>query len=175
MTITAPAAQKIKVRSRTYEAILELTVEHPMLTPQEVASLLGRNLQVVLTIMRSDAFLDLRAKGILERHGDKIKNVRSRVLDTADAILNAIQERVANPEKEIPLPHLVEAGRFLMEYITPKQDKPDAAMPGAASVNVFNISQDDVRRAQALQVRHANEINLKAQPLPALAGPEGRS
>jgi hypothetical protein len=151
--------EKKKIKARTFHAILEIAVENPMLTPEQVAALLGRDVSFVKHVMQSDAFLELRAKRIIERYGEKINGIKGKILDTTADAIDAIRARIANPDATVNEAILLEAVKFLMPYVSPTihdQNKPPE--PGSGVTITLNLS--DMQRAKQIQAERAHAIDI---------------
>jgi hypothetical protein len=155
-----------KIRSRTFAAILEISIENPLLTPQHIAALLGRDIHYVQAVMRSDAFLELRATKILERHGDKINGIRDKILSAADEAIDAIRSRIANPASACSEQTLLDATALLMRFVMPAVDGKNGAPDPANQSQMLNInlSLEDISNARAKQITHAFGVQAPSAP-----------
>jgi hypothetical protein len=158
------------MRGPTYTLILEMSVGHPLLTPEQIAALVGRNPAVVKAVMRSDEFLERRAYLLLERYGDQIHNVRHKLLDVADAMLDAVMKRIADSE-DAPVQVLLDAARWIMPFVATPMADPNVKtpLPAQNTVNIFSVPQQALENARQLQAERARTITIP--PHPTHAGP----
>lgn len=148
------------VRSRTFATVLEIAVENPTLGPDQIAALLQRDPQYIRSLMRSDAFIELRATRILERYGDKINGIRQRILNTTDKLLDAIQARIADPNSRCSENILLAATELMMKYVIPQvEDANRQPHEPAQQVNIL-LSAEDLTHARQRQSLHS----LTTQP-----------
>ena len=155
---------KRPLRSRSYLAILEMSVENPQLGPKEIAELLKRDVTFVGAIMRSDHFLEERAGLILHRYGDKLAGMRAKLIDTASNVLDAINRRISDPNSICEDNTLTAIAEMLLDR-SGLDLKQASAQPGNATHVQINISQDDLNRGRALQAQKAETIHVSRPPL----------
>jgi hypothetical protein len=164
----------MRVRGPTYNLILEMSVGNPLLTPEQIAALVGRNSTVVRTVMRSDEFLEHRARLLLERYGDKMENVRHKILDLADTMLDALQRRIVENESSDATPqNLLDAVKWLMPFVTAPVADPNMKQqpPAHPTVNIFHVPQSDLEHARQAQLERSRTISLPIHPSTAPAPP----
>lgn len=144
----------IRTGSPSYDMIMRISVEHPLLTVEQIAALLQRPLPQVSAIMRNDAFLERRARLIMERYGHKITGIRGQLLDTASDALTAIRQRIADPNSDVAPETLLKAADWLMKFVAAPIDQTPTAAAAAqgvaqgASANVtINLTPSDLNRA----------------------------
>jgi hypothetical protein len=154
----------IPAGSPTYKAILDLSVEHPLLNSQQIATLLQRDGTMVRAIMQSDGFLELRAKRIMERYGEKIVGIRGQILDAASDAIAAIKQRIADPNGDVAPETLLKAADFLMKFIARPVDDGNTKDPTHNQVNVtVALTAEQLLHAQQVRRDHINTLELPAQ------------
>lgn len=159
-TLVAQNGQGLRVRGVTYEAVMRLSVEHPLLTPQQIAALLARDSRVIRAIMQTDAFLEERARAIIARYGDKITGVRGAILDTTYEVINAIKVRIGNPNGDVNPEILLQAAEFLMRFVSAPVPGAEGLKPGQQPGVSVSVTFEDLSRAQALQQQHSRSIDV---------------
>lgn len=164
--------------SPSYNAILRISVEHPLLTVEQVAALLQRPYGQVSAVMRSDHFLEERAKLLMERYGAQIDGVRGQVIAAASSAIEAIRRRIADPNSDVAPETLLKAAEFLMRFVAQPLDAQPAAGPvdpGAAPQNnvTINLLPGDLDRA--IEARNHAIRTIDITPQAALPRPNGSS
>jgi hypothetical protein len=164
----AKASTATRLRGPTWNLIMEISVGNPLMTPEQVAAIASRNATMVRAVMRSDEFLEQRARLLLERYGDKMANVRHKIFDVADALLEAINAKIADPAAAASPETLLEAAKWLLPFVTAPAYDPDAKTPPPAANTTINllVSPEDAAHARQLQATRAGFIDIPANPSP---------
>jgi hypothetical protein len=156
------------LKRKTYKAILELSARHPMLDPKDLALMLGSEVGWVRQVMKSDAFKAQRAQLIEELFGPRLKEIQNKMLDTTEALIDAIRQRIANPDAIVSEETLLKATQLLLDRIIPVKNGPATIQPPSQPAQnikmVFNgISAEDIERARRSALDRGAMITLEPQ------------
>lgn len=157
------------LKRRTYGAVLELSVRHPLLSPADIALMTGAQEKWVKSVMKSDAFMAQRAARVQELHGPRLEEIRAKMESTMSALLDAIAKRIADPEAAVSEETLLKAFAVLADRIIPAKNAaaimpPSPTTPTQINYNFNGVTIEDIQRARNAAVERGKVLQLEAQP-----------
>ena len=166
----APEEQILqRAKRRSYRAILELSARHPLLTPNDLALMIGANAKWVRSVMKSDSFLAQRAQLVQELFGPQLQELNAKMLKTAGDLIDSINRRIANPDAVVSEGTLLKAAELLLDRILPGKNNggnftAPQQQPAQNLKIVFNgVSPEDIARARSLALQRGSLITLEPQ------------
>jgi hypothetical protein len=172
MTLPAiPQEQEISanLKRRSYKAILEFSARYPLLTSAEIAVMIGASSAWVKSVMKSDAFLAQRAQKIQDLHGPRLAEIQAKMETTMSMALDAIAQRIANPNAEVSEETLLKCFTILRDSILPPTPNasanpgPNQPGTGAVAVHFHGVTPEDLVRARDAAMNRNRMITLEPQ------------
>lgn len=156
-----------QLRRKSYRAILELSSRHPLLSPKDIALMIGASEPWVKKVMSSDAFRAQRAILVEKLFGPQLEVLRSKMMTTADMLVQAVAEKIAHPDAEANGEVILKALTTILDRIMPVKQviaPPPPPAPSNTTINIATgVTPEDMARARARILSHGASIPLEAQ------------
>lgn len=152
---------KTKLRGRMWRLLLETSVKNPLLSPRQLAPIVGMSEGTVAAIMKSDAFREKRTEMILERYGAQIAQIRDKLFDVTGDLLDEIKSRIQNQTSPISDQMLLKLLEVLTPHTAEKLSESTAQAP-STGVNGVNITLniEDLNRGQRMLEQRSQTIDV---------------
>jgi hypothetical protein len=152
---------KQKLRGRTWRLILDTSVANPLLSPRQLAPILGLSEGMLASVMKSDAFREKRTEMILERYGGQIAEIRGKLFDVTGDLLDEIKSRIHNQTEPISDQMMLKLLELLTPHTAEKLSDAQGQQPGGVSPGVnITLNLEDLNRGQRRLEERSQTIDV---------------